>query len=433
MSGKRLLDAAALFKATSSVASKHATLRTHQFEAYQKTSSLARAVKSQTDRVTLTAKAASALAGRLQGTADSYRAPSTSTGPSRQASQVPSHDSVKRPHNAPTEKEGLQQDHFYERSPQNSTAQPAPDHEIGVKQEKAQRYPLPDGSILPAGSNLTASTPDKDSHSSFQQTEPSKGPLSEHNQRSEPRLEPTSSGQTSIPDPSNEHVTSRPEEARRLQREAEKQIPSQAAEPPPAELGVGRGQDVFYTPSPEAGQVLSALPRIKLPENTADKQNSTSRVPDERINQDVFYSSAPNGQKRAVSGQQVLPEQNEPSERMYSELFHSPKVAKIFKGRAKPADSSEGLGLQGVKVTPSERDHSTSNGDPESFSTRPTTDVETSTTREQVSSDRSAPSQSSGEDDVQSLAADIAGDASRAGTNANGVSTAGCSTTNAKY
>ncbi|KAL8734894.1 MAG: hypothetical protein Q9166_001246 [cf. Caloplaca sp. 2 TL-2023] len=414
MSGKRILDAAALYKATKSVAWKHAALRTHQLESYQKTSSLAKAVKIQTDRVTLTVKAASALARRFQESGGSYRTQSTSTAPKTQNPQVPSPNNVQSPESAPTKKEGLQQDHFYERSEQNSTLQPAPEHDIGVKQETAKRHPLPDGSIPSVESNLTSSAPDKESYSSLQQTEPVKDPLTEEKHPSQGKLEPTSSGQTSIPDPTNANTRPPPEEARKLQRQAEQQIPSQAAVPSPAELGVDQEQDVFYTPSPEAGRVLSALPRVKLPKNTVDEQSSISRVPDESINQDVFYSSAPNGQKPAVPAQQAIPQQNEPSEEMYSELFHSPKVAKVLKGKPKPADSSKSLDLQGAQNTPIEGEHSTSRGDPESFNTRPTAKTGSVKMEDNQSLDKSAPSQSSAEDDIHTLAADIAGDTSQA-------------------
>ncbi|KAI4104814.1 MAG: hypothetical protein LQ339_003658 [Xanthoria mediterranea] len=413
MSGKRLLDAAALFKAVRSVASKHAALRSHQFDAYQKTSSLAKAVRGQSDRVTLTVKAASALAGRVQQSSDNYSTQTTSLDPDRQAPKIPSHESVQSPESTPVTKEGPQQDHFYEKSLQNSTAQPVPEDDIGVKQEAAKRYPLPDGSIPPAESNLTSSTPERDTFSTLQQTEPQKIPLNKEYHRNEANIEPTSSGETSIPDPSSGPTSLAPEKARNLQREAEKQIPSQAAEPPSPELGVVQEQDVFYTPSPEAGRVVSALPRVKLPKNSVDEQKSIGRVPDEGINQDVFYSSASNGQEQALPVHQAIPQQKEPSEEMYSGLFHSPKVAKILKERPRPADSSRGLDLKGAEGIPIEGHNSRQRGDPESFNTRPTAEggKETGTRK---SSDPSASSHDSGKDDIHTLAAEIAGDASQA-------------------
>lgn len=65
MAGKRLLDAALLLNATRNIAKQHAWIRGEQFDAWSKTSTIAKAVKTQTDRVTLTAQAAAAIARRL--------------------------------------------------------------------------------------------------------------------------------------------------------------------------------------------------------------------------------------------------------------------------------------------------------------------------------------------------------------------------------
>lgn len=65
MSGKRLIEAAKLFSATGSIAKEHAAIRRRQWRIYSETSSLAKAVKNQTDRVTVTAAAAFELAKRF--------------------------------------------------------------------------------------------------------------------------------------------------------------------------------------------------------------------------------------------------------------------------------------------------------------------------------------------------------------------------------
>ncbi|KAL9091944.1 MAG: hypothetical protein Q9165_004696 [Trypethelium subeluteriae] len=72
MAGKRLVDAAKLFNAVSSVAKQHAALRSQQLDIYSRTSTLAKAVKSQTDRITVTAEAAYTLAQRLNETGPNY-------------------------------------------------------------------------------------------------------------------------------------------------------------------------------------------------------------------------------------------------------------------------------------------------------------------------------------------------------------------------
>jgi len=72
MSGRRLVDAARLAAAARNVARQHIALRSEQLDAYSRTSTLAKAAKGQTDRVTLTVKAAIALAERLGGDAARY-------------------------------------------------------------------------------------------------------------------------------------------------------------------------------------------------------------------------------------------------------------------------------------------------------------------------------------------------------------------------
>jgi len=73
MAGKRLLDAAKLFNVGRSVAKQHLGLRREQWEVYSRTSSLARAIKSQTDKVTVTAGAAYELARRANETGPAWQ------------------------------------------------------------------------------------------------------------------------------------------------------------------------------------------------------------------------------------------------------------------------------------------------------------------------------------------------------------------------
>lgn len=73
MAGKRLIDAAKLFNAGGSVAKQHLSLRKQQWDLFTNTSSLAKAVKGQTDRVTVTARAAVELAKRFNEEAPSWR------------------------------------------------------------------------------------------------------------------------------------------------------------------------------------------------------------------------------------------------------------------------------------------------------------------------------------------------------------------------
>ncbi len=149
MAGKRLLDVAALFNASRGVAQKHLALRARQVDVYNQTSTLAKAVKNQTDRVTETVKAASFLASRLNesGPAWTSEAPDTPAGSKTSPDgPIPSRESTEGGR-VSNPKDGIEQDHFYERSTENSTTDPPPEEDLEIQQGEADRYPLPDGSI----------------------------------------------------------------------------------------------------------------------------------------------------------------------------------------------------------------------------------------------------------------------------------------------
>ncbi|KAL8975545.1 MAG: hypothetical protein Q9197_000222 [Variospora fuerteventurae] len=436
MSGKRLLDAASLFKATSSVASKHATLRTRQLDAYTKTSSLARAAASWTGRGAPTPNASPAFSGPTQRSGHNPGGQGSPNAPRPSGTQLPSRGSVQSPLNAPAAEEVFQQDHFYQPSQQNSTSQPTPEHEISVQQEAAKRYPLPDGSIAPVEGDLICPK-DEELYSTRRHTEPVKQPLSDLDRQPGGKLEPASSGQSIIPNPAEESTLPAPEYARKLQRQAKKQIPSQAAGPPPAvtksvhkagsvqsanaEPEIGQEQDVFYTHSPNTDRVLSALPLVKLPKNAVDEQHSAESISGDSINQDVFYMSRTAEKEQAVPKQQAVPVQDEPSEDVYSELFHSPKVAHMLGRRPRPVDDSQGLGLKSVEGTPIETDHLTPAGDASSFNTRPTRKEGVMAPKNLQSQDPPESTSPHRDDHIQTLADDIAKES--AATSLNGVNT----------
>lgn len=72
MAGKRLIDAAKLLNAGTSVAKQHLLRRRLQWDVYNRTSSLAKIVKGQTERVTVTAQAFVQLAKRLNDSGPSW-------------------------------------------------------------------------------------------------------------------------------------------------------------------------------------------------------------------------------------------------------------------------------------------------------------------------------------------------------------------------
>jgi aarF domain-containing kinase len=85
MAGKQLLDAAKLFDAGRAIGKQHIALRQQQWDVYSKTSGLAKAVKDQTDRVTVTAGAAYELAKRVNETGPSWQEQSGQQSSSRRA------------------------------------------------------------------------------------------------------------------------------------------------------------------------------------------------------------------------------------------------------------------------------------------------------------------------------------------------------------
>ena len=423
MTGRRLLDVAAIFKASRGVVSKHVVLRKHQLDAYSKTSSLAKAVKFQTDRVTLTAKAASALSERFNGPGPEYSAQASQSAAPIKDYPLPSRSSVRGAKKWLEDKEGVKQDHFYENSEENATAELVSNSDLDVNQEKAKRYSLSDGSISLAGSSIDVLEKDEESYAEFPQTEPAKNPLIEDKGAPEKILQPASSGRTSIPDPSKKLQSLSAEKAKKLQREAEKQIPSQAAEPPPAaasepqttatSIGDGQGlkveqeQDVFYTPPSSSDRVLSALPRVKLPKNTEDVQGSDEHVPDDQINQDVFYSTTSETQEQAIPKAQAVPEQEQLSDNAYSELFHSPRIAEMLGGRNKQGRDSKGLDLPGAKETPVKQTKLPQETDEVSSGTRASAKVSHEDPNSPINSTASIDST---EDDVHKLAAEMSKD-----------------------
>ena len=135
-----------------------------------------------------------------------------------------------------------------------------------------------------------------------------------------------------------------PTRARELQREAENQIPSAAAE--------GRGhdessrheqqstdQDVFYDRRQPVSDVLSALPRVKIPKRTEDTQGSDGRVDDQAINADVYYSPADEHKIRDQAPNAL--------EGINTDVFHSPRVAKML-------DSDNVRGQREIELDPTQ-------------------------------------------------------------------------------
>ncbi|CAG8896490.1 unnamed protein product [Penicillium egyptiacum] len=133
---------------------------------------------------------------------------------------------------------------------------------------------------------------------------------------------------TSADKPPASIVTSPPPDlARKLQRQAESQIPASAAtyngDEKPSSLDVSKQQDVFYEPSLQLEPDLSGLPRVKVPKVASDAQ-----VGSDELNADVFHSSVESGKPAPV--------EQEMSEEVLQGLFHSPRVSRMISGKPPP-------------------------------------------------------------------------------------------------
>lgn len=261
MSGKRILDAIALLRVSRNIAYNHFAIRLSQVDFYSKTSSLLKSLRTQP-----------AVANFSQ----------TSV--------------------APHTRGGIHEDHSY-RAGDGGSADPKPEHDLKVGQTQAKRYPLPDGTIPPAdGPGQESGDPE---------TKYTPRSVPQHPLDQDSGLQPKASSRSSIPNPVRKPLSS--QEAKIAQRQSENQIPKVAAEPP--DFKVDQEQDIYYQPPDAASPVLSALPRVKLPQIENDVQAGDSHIKDD-INADVFYAGAENA---------------EPSEEQLAQLFHSRKGSVLSK------------------------------------------------------------------------------------------------------
>lgn len=378
MSGRRLVDAAAMVKAARGVVSKYAALQRRQLDIYSKTSSITRAVRYQTSEGTFKVGAGSV---RVKGSGKDLNehAPGKETPVTSQASTIGGRKQVEK-------KYGLEQDHFYTKSEANTTAQPLPDSELDIRQENAKRYPLPDGSIPPAKPDISVPKRDQDAFSETTKRVLGKDSLAGKINGANSSPQPVLPGGTSIPDPEVKAKLSIPDRTLELQSDPENQIPSVSAEHPNARLqseatpqdpvagkrALGLEQDVFHTRSSKATRALSPLPRVMIPKVTGATQGGNFQVSDDQINQDVFYSAPSKDQQQPIPEVQALPEQEQPSDDMYSEIFQSPRVAKLLKGERKQGNPASDLKPRAVHDTPVEQANLSQDKDQESFNIRPT-------------------------------------------------------------
>ncbi|CAA9958183.1 ABC1 domain containing protein [Pyrenophora teres f. maculata] len=326
MAGRRLVDAAKLFNASRGVAQKHIALRTSQWDAYNKTSSLAKAVKDQTNRVTLTAAAAIALSQRFSEEAPAYakaaaeRATSTQWTPQ---DNIPRRDTVERKPPKQGVKDGVEQDHHYERSGQNTAEAPPPTEKLEIEQEKAPRSPLPDGTIPSRGLMPEQEEKGQDTFSNRPVHEAPKEPLARDqsgNARHEDEgIKPVESSDSTI---------SLPGQPRGDYIKATRSIPAHTTESQQTPLSAqveklqqGHDRDVFYARSAEAQPTNLSQPQSQIPQSTGKEQRSDTHVQDGQINQDVFYNPPKPGQRQV---------KDDIPDGINTDVFHSKRVARML-------------------------------------------------------------------------------------------------------
>ncbi|KAK4993790.1 hypothetical protein LTR50_000003 [Elasticomyces elasticus] len=433
MAGRRLVDLAKLFNASRATAKQHVALRSQQWEVHSQTSSLLRAIKGQTDRVTVTAGAAAALARRFSAPSPSYSTPSTQTAQSPgQDGPVPRQETVTNDQRPTEWSVGPTQDHHYEREEQNASTEPPPWKDMDIRQEKSDRYPLPDGTIPPAGAELgtAPSTQGKDTFSRRPEPEPVKEPVGERAARSTHArhfIEPRGS---TTPTPSDK-MTPSSLEARKQQRQAEAQIPAVSAETQPSTPATtvvpdqaGDGRDTFNSRSQSISSELSSLPRTKIPKHTETSQGTDEHVRDGQLNQDVYYSSKGNDPARQLPSQAAVPEQEVQPEELNTDIFHSPRIASLLGGRSKDPKKEYAIRMKAASSTPTDKTRLSEGKDQDTFSVRMSGDV-SATAPPEHTLDNAAEARKQGDEDVRKLAEDMAKDAENASTSAAEIPTAG--------
>lgn len=322
MSGKRLLDGVALLKASTAVASKHIALRRHQVKVYGRTSSIARVFKSQIEWVVKSI-------------------PENAT--KMEVSQTGVDENI----TTFEKKSGLGKDHRYNKLETNTNFQPLPLSELDVEREKGNSQFLHDGSSPPDESTENGSGIDDRTSSDLLRSGLGRSTSISNDEGIEKVLQPVSPVRDAIPVPGIQSALLNPNGGRDLQKHDEKDIPSTFAEAQTVSSHVL--QDVFYTPTRKASQISSSLPPVKLPMVTIvteHTQELNSQVSSEVSNQDVLYSAVMKQTNRTpIPEGQAVPEQQQPSDEIFPEIFHSPRVAKMLRGNPKRALDVENSSL----------------------------------------------------------------------------------------
>lgn len=322
MSGRRFLDAAALLRASTAVASKHIALRRHQMNVYERTSSIARVFKSEIESVTSVVKSAPG-----NPTENGVR-------------QTGVEENV-----APFEKKsGLGKDHRYKKLETYANDQPLPISELDVEREIGKSHLPQDGASPQIESTENGSGIDNRNSSDFSRSGLGRGTSISNDEGIEKVLQPVSSVRDDIPVPGIQSASLSPNGRRDLQKHDEKDISSTFADARTVSSQVL--QDVFYTHTRKTSQVSSPLPPVKLPMVTEYKEELNGQVSSEVSNQEALYSADMKQTNRIpIPEGQAVPEEQKVSDEIFPEIIHSPRVAKMLRRKPKQAVAVENSSL----------------------------------------------------------------------------------------
>ena len=381
MTGKQLLDIAAIFKASRGVVLKHIALRRYQFDVYGKTSFVVKAFNKQFNKSTI--NSSSALSTEpFKNKGHSARAKKNES--HKPSTTIPKQDIIDGGEKDVGINLGHDQDYFYERPRTSTPAQVSPSSGLKIQQKDAERFPLPDGTVPPVGLDVDLSKVDRDTFSSVSQTEPRRDSLTSKTNEAVDTLEPASSHRPNILTPTvgKKLTTTDKVDGRRSSEER---------------------------PS-------SILPGSRSPQTAKTRAITSSEATQNQITEP----------KQSVPEVQAIPEQGQPSEEMYSELFHSPRVARLLKTKPEQGRPLKSLDLQGVQDAPVEQSKASQEMDQDSFTIRPTAEYDVKITEGVLMGKNGEVSDHTKIEDVQKLVEDPAKDSPKASSVTSQVGTATC-------
>lgn len=391
MTGKRILDLAALFNASRGVTHKHIALRSRQLDVYSRTSTIARAVQNQTERVTETVKAAIVLGSRLNEGQPQWMNEETS-------GSTPVYASSGGAPGQPNAAESKSPDAPPKERLQTASQNFGKDGELEVKQAEASQDALPDGTVPPTKSEI------KEKIQANQKAADEFKKNSTQNPRSTSNFKPAPWSTTT---PYQSPLSST--ERKVAQRDAEHQIPSRAADYDGFKdpLEEGHDEDSFYHKSQHVSPDLSSLPRVKVPKHISSVQGTDEHINVKGINSDSYSDNLEHTHTTKFTGETL--DQQTPGD-INTAIFNSPRVARMLGGKTHMEKQPE-LEMKHAKETPVEHTKLSEGKDQDSFNVRTSTqDQPTVVTppRQAVNPELSEKSPRVDEDEVKVFAQEIA-------------------------